>query len=103
MHSNFGEYYYIDYDIRLKKLHPDVQSIDYDVWDTIIAGRLTHVDYLVLDKFQYLEDLKRLVQTHICPIMTNGTEYIKKLAKDRNALGTGIHFTADVRAKILNL
>lgn len=102
-HSNFSELYYIDYDFRLKKLHPEVQSIDYNVWDTIIAGRLQHVDYLLYDKDQYLENLKRFVQKYICPIMTNGIKYIKKIVKDRNALNTGIHFTPDVRTKILKL
>lgn len=106
-HSDFGEYFYIDYSIRLKALHIGEVFDDYD-WD--IGGRLIfnrnkcfEVEYSSLNQDDYLKTLKELSEKQIVPIMQNGISFIKKLINNSTSLGSYIFFKKDDKNKILSL
>lgn len=109
-HSNYGEYYCVEYDFRLKTLHPDIGLQFNDiVWDTM-GGRLVYsrnkgfpIEYLLWGKEQYLSTLKALAEKQLFPIMQYDVKYIKQLAKNCESVDAYILFKKDDQKRIIAL
>jgi len=109
-HSNFSEQYYVDYYIRIKALHPNINEITNDKeWDTHFA-RLTNgkdtafiVEYENMDVDSYSNILERLVTNQIVPIMQGGVNFIKHFFKNRKKYELYIVFSKDAEKVLLNM
>lgn len=109
-HSNYGEYYCVEYDFRLKILHSEIGSeFNDNIWDTV-TGRLVYsrdkgfpIEYQSWDKEDYIHTLKPLAQKQLFPIMQYDIKYIKKLAKNCESVNAYILFKKDDRKRILSL
>lgn len=109
-HSNYGEYYCVEYVFRIKKLHPQViDPLNNEVWDTL-TGRIVYnrnkgfpIEYQLWDKEDYISTLKELAQKQLFPIMQYDIKYIKKLAKNCESVDAYILFKNDDKKRILSL
>lgn len=106
-HSNFGEYYYIDYFIILKSLHNDVvfEDLNGDVSGRVVFDekKCFDIKYTLLKKEEYLNALKNLSNKQILPIIKDGINYVKKLVDNNKAVGVYIFFIKDDKERILSL
>lgn len=109
-HSNFSNLYYVDYYIRIKTLHPDINETTNDKeWDTHFS-RITNgkdkafiVEYEKMDADRYSNTLKHLVTSQIVPIMQGGVKFIKQFLTNKSKYELYIVFSDTAEKAILNL
>lgn len=105
-HSAYSKLYYINYDICLKALHPEIQEkLDVNICD--VTGRLALnrkkcfiCEYPLCSADDYLQPLAKLFDEQIVPILEKGVKFVKKLVK-RN--GAAVFYPMALKEKILSL